>query len=894
MAMMRSRLCLATIVTFLAMCWSPRLRAEERVPNVDADGLCNLARLPGAKASASITRRKSAEPAAGTGRLRDGRYGSQYAWTATSEPAWCEIDLGETCRVSAVALGSDHRGKDRHRAPKVFRVLAGGETRANGWREVLYHEGEPAISTRRFEFTPLLTRRIRVELLASVAGPSRVDELEIYGRPADQIDLAIPRRTPSEALVLRRRIERLARRVEHSVERLAMWNDRFETHHIGRSVDRYRQSSQETEDLEQLRDALAGLNRLQLELLHREPRQPLEAILFVKHHPYRPTHIYTEYRAAFRPGGGIYLLQPDGSVERIFDGSDGVCRDPDMSYDADKILFSYRGSEDDSFHIYEIGLDRSSLRQLTEGPYNDMYPTFLPDGRIVFVSTRGNSRVFCNPTEAATLCIMDSNGGDLRRLSANNLNEFSPSVLPDGRILFTRWEYQDKGAALNQSLWAVRPDGTMLCHVFGNTIAGPMSYLGARCVPGTGEIVATLGPHLGDHVGPIGLIARSAGDKNPEAIRNLTPDYLTFPIDFPRGEASFYGNYHRIFGYRDPYPLLSDWFLASYGPTGHFRLCLLHRDGVRVELLEDPEISCFQPIPLRPRPRPPVITPHQPPAASHATVLLQDVYQGLEPTVHRGEVKHVRVVEEVRHDLTPLCGGTCASRLEFSRRNFDTVHGMQGRGPLPSYVVKRVLGIAPVEADGSACFHVPADTPIYFQVLDEHLHELQRMRSVVYLRAGETQGCIGCHESRRSAPRPAALPLALAQPPRQLKPPDFGLRSFDYLQHCLHEDKMLAQARSGYSAATELANELVRRDGLDYRTAHDVVQTFILESVRQGLPSYEAKIEIFQAAAQEVVGRKLSISEEQVRQALDPVHFVKVTNCRGGVAPESRCRIVQT
>jgi argininosuccinate lyase len=109
----------------------------------------------------------------------------------------------------------------------------------------------------------------------------------------------------------------------------------------------------------------------------------------------------------------------------------------------------------------------------------------------------------------------------------------------------------------------------------------------------------------------------------------------------------------------------------------------------------------------------------------------------------------------------------------------------------------------------------------------------------------------------------------------------------------VHEDKMLAQARSGYSAATELANELVRRDGLDYRTAHDVVQTFILESVRQGLPSHEAKIEILQAAAQEVVGRELSISEEQVRQALDPVHFVKVTNCRGGVAPEEVARMIE-
>ena len=109
----------------------------------------------------------------------------------------------------------------------------------------------------------------------------------------------------------------------------------------------------------------------------------------------------------------------------------------------------------------------------------------------------------------------------------------------------------------------------------------------------------------------------------------------------------------------------------------------------------------------------------------------------------------------------------------------------------------------------------------------------------------------------------------------------------------VHEDKMLERARSGYSAATELANELVRTDGLDYRTAHDVVQTFVLASVKQGLPSREAKIEILQEAAQEVVGKKLKMSEEQLRKGLDPVHFVKVTNVRGGVAPEEVARMIK-
>jgi len=109
----------------------------------------------------------------------------------------------------------------------------------------------------------------------------------------------------------------------------------------------------------------------------------------------------------------------------------------------------------------------------------------------------------------------------------------------------------------------------------------------------------------------------------------------------------------------------------------------------------------------------------------------------------------------------------------------------------------------------------------------------------------------------------------------------------------VHEDKMLERARSGYSAATELANELVRTDGLDYRTAHDIVQRFTVESVRQGLPSSEARIEILQSAAHEVVGKRLKISQERLRESLDPVHFVNVTNCRGAVAPAEVQRMVE-
>jgi argininosuccinate lyase len=133
---------------------------------------------------------------------------------------------------------------------------------------------------------------------------------------------------------------------------------------------------------------------------------------------------------------------------------------------------------------------------------------------------------------------------------------------------------------------------------------------------------------------------------------------------------------------------------------------------------------------------------------------------------------------------------------------------------------------------------------------------------------------------------------------------DGTLRALDMIDKCIepylyklptmivHEDKMLEMARRGYSCSTELANVLVRTNGLDYRTAHDVVNAFVVESARQQIPSSRADIKLFQQAAEAVVGKELDMTEERLRQALDPVHFVKVTRSRGGVSPEEVTRMI--
>lgn len=109
----------------------------------------------------------------------------------------------------------------------------------------------------------------------------------------------------------------------------------------------------------------------------------------------------------------------------------------------------------------------------------------------------------------------------------------------------------------------------------------------------------------------------------------------------------------------------------------------------------------------------------------------------------------------------------------------------------------------------------------------------------------------------------------------------------------VHADKMLEAAREGYSCSTELANEIVRRFDIDYRTAHDIVHVFVLSSDKKNIPSREADINEFQNAAQKIVGKELKFSQKQLRTILDPVHFVEVTNSQGGVSPSEVGRMIE-
>jgi len=338
---------------------------------------------------------------------------------------------------------------------------------------------------------------------------------------------------------------------------------------------------------------------------------------------------------------------------------------------------------------------------------------------------------------------MKPDGTDFQPLSFANLTEWASSVTSDGRIIWTRSEYQDKGADFGHTLWAIRPDGSYPELIFGNTIIQPNGYANGREVPGTDEFSCTLISHFGDLNGPIALVDTAKGRMNPKAITSLTPE-VPWPGMWPDSEC-----------FREAFPLSRDYFLCAHAPCRTFGIYVIDRFGNREMLYLDPEISSMCPTPFRVQPRPPVLAAaaNDPNLPETGEFILQDVYQGISPPVKRGDVKYIRISEEVRATLDQMPDGTFrADHPEFQDWYATPVHKVSGPFGWTTYVAKASHGIVPVEEDGSARFTAPTGKVLYFAALDENFNELQRMRSVVQLHPGEVRSCIGCHEHREMAP----------------------------------------------------------------------------------------------------------------------------------------------
>lgn len=483
-----------------------------------------------------------------------------------------------------------------------------------------------------------------------------------------------------------------------------------------------------------------------------------DELLVIERRELNPSHVYTAYCEGFRPGGGLYRVPLGGDEPRVLvDSPEGQILDADLDYTGTRVLLSWRKTAADGYHLYSVAVDGSGLRQLTEGAWHDYNACWLPDGGIAFCSTRSSGFALCFTTPAGTLHRMDADGSNVERLSANYVNDFTPSVLPDGKILYSRWEYVDRPAIPIQSLWAINPDGTGLSVFYGNRVLSPASFLEARAVPGTDEVLCTLAAHNGPIRGAVGLVDRRKGLNAQEALRNLTPQVEVGRV--AEGDGNFVKG-----GFESPCPLDRERFLVS----GKGTIYLGTRDGRWASVLpRRGGLGWYNPQPIRPRERPPVRFGHVEASAAGpwATLYLLDVSRGLAPQVAPGTVRRVRVIEERAKPLrTDVLG------FGFQRPVISCG---------ASYAVKYVWGEAPVAEDGSASFRVPAGVPLYFEALDGEGRAVQRMRSFTHLMPGEVQGCVGCHEPRTETP--VSLPTtAVHAAVRDLDPPEWGAGAFDY------------------------------------------------------------------------------------------------------------------
>jgi mono/diheme cytochrome c family protein len=455
---------------------------------------------------------------------------------------------------------------------------------------------------------------------------------------------------------------------------------------------------------------------------------------FYDPHWYANFGYYAEGNKTYLPGGQLCKLDlGTGKNTVLIDEAEGAIRDPVLNYEATRILFAWRRGASLNFHLYEINLDGSRLKQLTTGPWDDFEPTYLPDGGIAFVSSRGRRWVNCWLTQVAIIHRCDADGGNLRPLSGNIEQDNTPWVLPDGRILYTRWEYVDRSQVSYHHLWTMNPDGTGQMVYYGNLHPSQL-FIDAKPMPGSQDVLMSESPDHGqtEHWGDATLVNNLNG-----------PDDLSARRHIPNTG-----------GTRDPFPISKDRFLAARGGS----LWAFDVKGWNTELFKlSPEQEkqgfwCSEPRPVIRREREPGIAPKIDLSQKTGRLMLTNVYEGRNMKgVKPGSIKQLLVLE------------TLPKPINFTGGMDPLTYG-------GTFTLEQIIGTVPVEADGSAHFELPANRGFFLIALDGEGKAVKRMQSFLTVMPGESVSCIGCHENRTAAPPPQPRRQAFARAPSVPQP----------------------------------------------------------------------------------------------------------------------------
>jgi len=766
---------------------------------------------------------------------------------------WWQVDLGQGYPLDRVVVFNRTDGKAASRTRNLRILVADNADqpefvevyRHNGETFYGVREGPPLTVPLRGRGVTARVVRVDVPGRCSFA----LDEIEVYGQDKPDVNLALGKPAdqksvgtsshaepgakpwgspPQPPAVPETELFSLAhtRAVLARAEALAARFERFGTPatRLAELRPQLRQSADRCAKLESSAAAAEDVRRQwyldarrtlrQIAFCH--PLLDFDQLLFIKRHDpgglYHMVHQFYGFGA--KPGGGLFLLcDPFSDEPKLVDLlqdsvvqqgrlagrrlEPGCFLSPELSFDGRTILFAYTEGRAEgiewspraSYHIFRTGVDGTGLVQLTDGPWNEFDPCWLPNGRIAFISERRGGYLRCGgsapPYDSPTYTLhsMAADGSGMTCLSFHETQEWQPSVDHHGMIVYTRWDYVDRDTNVAHHIWSCFPDGRDPRSYHGNypvkRETRPWMEMDIRAAPGSNKYVATAAAHHGHAYGSLVLIDyRPLDDGAMSQVERITPD-----VPLPESEGGK-KMIRQQMAYGTAWPLSEDDFLCVYDRHAANRgVYWIDRFGNRELLYRDPEICCLSPIPLRPRPCPPALPDrtaghssdqeprllrksrgsdvHVSPGDGLSTIAVTNVYDSDFQWPEQTEIAALRVIQVLPKTTPPVDQPRIGAATETNAR--------------------AVLGTVPVESDGSAYFEAPAGKLIYFQALDRRGLAVQSMRSGTYVHPGEALTCQGCHEPKHRPPAPRrGMALALLRPPSKIQPDVDGSNPFNY------------------------------------------------------------------------------------------------------------------
>lgn len=530
---------------------------------------------------------------------------------------------------------------------------------------------------------------------------------------------------------------------------------------------------------------------------------------------------------AFEAGGDLYLrdrASPSAGEYNItgaVTGGQGDVRDVSVSFDGSRLLFSLHmplieGADPEdqpTWNIWEYNIAEGRLRRIitsdiTAEDGHDRFAHFLPDGRIVFSSTRqrqakarlldeSKPQYLAMETSvdepAMVLHVMNDDGSDIKQISFNRAHDFAPSVLDSGQIVFSRWDNADDNNAIQ--LYRMNPDGTEMELLYGlnshdtGTAGSTVQFMRPIEMP-DGRLLSLLLPFDGtDGGGAMFLI------DTPNYVDNTQPTWENTGLTGPAqqlatvhevttdGTASIGGRLSSAFPLFDG----TDRLLISWSQ------CRLMEGTTIVpcsaDALADPAAVEAPPLygifiyDMAQQTQLPIVAPQEgviytDVVAADAKTLPTIRYDKedtgvLNPTLvsEQAGLLHIRSIYDMDGldtavpDIASVAdpAQTLASaRLPRFLRLIKQVtipdrdvldFPASAYGVTRRYGMREVVGYAPIEPDGSVQVRVPANVPVSFEVLDADGRKIEQNHAFwLQFRPGEEVECSGCHDPASPLP----------------------------------------------------------------------------------------------------------------------------------------------